>query len=1310
MTSKIDKLSILGVRSFDNIRSETIQFNTPLTLIVGYNGSGKTTIIECLKYATTGELPPNSKTGGAFIHDPKLCGEKEVLAQVKLSFKSTSGARMVATRSLQLTVKKTTRSQKTLEGQLLMIKDGERTAISSRVAELDQILPQYLGVSKAVLENVIFCHQDDSLWPMSEPGVLKKKFDEIFEALKYTKAIENIKILRKKQNEELGKLKLIEQHAKEDKEKGDRTEKRSTELYDEIEAMRAQLEEIQVQSEEARKRAEDAFNHAARFEQTIAQLNGKRTELTFAQKSVSELQDTLREMAEGDDELKSILDQYEERVAVYQEQKATLLEQIGTLKEELETNRRGLGSKQTEIGTFEAQKAQHERQVQQRENLVRDTAKRHGVRGFDFDVSNDKIAEFKEIIGKMSRDQNRSLDRARLETREEIRKVQDTLNQLNERKSALNQSKEWARSQISTNEQQIATFQTKMDRIDIDEGGEAVLVEKKEDTEKRLRKTRADYDNANLDGQIREAEVQLRTLDEKKEGLDEELGEATRFARDTAQIEYRQGQLKETKHKLETMIGAHGTRITEVVASEWEPASLEPAFERMLSRKASAVREAETIRDVSSSKLDQITYQISREEESREKKCKEVKEAEKIVQEAVGEDADPSEFEDILGGYEEEYDLAHTDVAKFQVVFDFYRECYETGKKHNICRLCERTLRDDKQDDFTVKGFFERVQRNIDRNKKGMEQRGSEVTLAELEQLRNAKTSYEIWTRLRDHEIPEIQTQLAKLASERESANQELEEQDSVIQELQSSKQDVESLSKIVQSIVNYHNDARRLEREIQDMAEKQKAAGMSRSIEAIQEDSRKVNEEIRTAKASLTRLQGDRERAKNQINGLELRVRDLIADLSNAQSQLKEKRDLAGRIDELKSRNNEQREATRGFDRDIQTLVPQIEQAQLKLDDTTRRGNERVERLQDDVSKFADSVRQLTSIEQDINAYIDRGGPQQLARAHREMENLQGEIDRTETEINQATKQYKKVEDTLRDTDDTKRSINDNLRYRRAKRDVDKLKGEIEELAARNAEADKERYEEEGAQFQHTWNKLKAQENTLCGVLGTKDEQLKELIQEWESEYRNAAYKFREAHIKVETTKAAVEDLGRYGGALDKAIMKYHTLKMEEINRIVEELWKKTYQGTDIDTIMIRSDNETAKGNRSYNYRVVMCKQDAEMDMRGRCSAGQKVLASIIIRLALAECFGVNCGLIALDEPTTNLDSNNIVALASSLAEIIKIRRKQANFQLIVITHDEEFLKNMQCAEFTDTYYRIMRNEKQKSIIERQSIHEVSR
>ena len=85
------------------------------------------------------------------------------------------------------------------------------------------------------------------------------------------------------------------------------------------------------------------------------------------------------------------------------------------------------------------------------------------------------------------------------------------------------------------------------------------------------------------------------------------------------------------------------------------------------------------------------------------------------------------------------------------------------------------------------------------------------------------------------------------------------------------------------------------------------------------------------------------------------------------------------------------------------------------------------------------------------------------------------------------------------------------------------------------------------------------------------------------------------------------------------------------------------TYQGTDIETISVASDVEkSALSSRiaNYNYRIVMRTHDEkELDMKGRCSAGQKVLASIIIRLALAETFCSNCGILALDEPTTNLD-----------------------------------------------------------------------
>jgi DNA repair protein RAD50 len=50
-----------------------------------------------------------------------------------------------------------------------------------------------LGISKAILDNIVFCHQDESLWPFSDNNTLKGIFDELFDTKKFTKAVENMK-------------------------------------------------------------------------------------------------------------------------------------------------------------------------------------------------------------------------------------------------------------------------------------------------------------------------------------------------------------------------------------------------------------------------------------------------------------------------------------------------------------------------------------------------------------------------------------------------------------------------------------------------------------------------------------------------------------------------------------------------------------------------------------------------------------------------------------------------------------------------------------------------------------------------------------------------------------------------------------------------------------------------------------------------------------------------------------------------------------------------------------------------------------
>ena len=86
---------------------------------------------------------------------------------------------------------------------------------------------------------------------------------------------------------------------------------------------------------------------------------------------------------------------------------------------------------------------------------------------------------------------------------------------------------------------------------------------------------------------------------------------------------------------------------------------------------------------------------------------------------------------------------------------------------------------------------------------------------------------------------------------------------------------------------------------------------------------------------------------------------------------------------------------------------------------------------------------------------------------------------------------------------------------------------------------------------------------------------------------------------------------------SFSQALLEFHSRKIAEINKIIRDLWSLTYKGEDITSIQLVSGQEAgSKAAKSYNYRVVMSKGSTQMDMRGRCSAGQRVLASIVIRL----------------------------------------------------------------------------------------------
>jgi len=1210
---------------------------------------------------------------------------------------------------MQVVVKKATRSQKSIDSHL--VKDmrevgGERTSVSSRIADVDELICSGLGVSKAILESVIFCHQEESLWPMSEPSALKKRFDDIFEAVKYTKVIENIKVLRKDHSAKLKLLEKDQEITKTEKNRGLAAEKDMLKLQGDVERLKDESKDLNEARQQLKTQHTEAWKKNENLKNVRAQVTSKRERYEEKQDSVQKLRRNLKEYAESDEELQSMLEQYQERVGSLQQSVEEEKLRYNGLSKENQKTRDALSAKEREMGGLENQQKSYERQIESREQLIKQTARRHNMRGFDLEIDNEQVELFMDKITRLSREQNANFEKSRRETQQELHQAQGVLNGINEKKTVINQQKDAARSTIASNDRRVGQFQADVDRIDIDEGGKATLESSILDVKSRLDRSKTDFQSAAWDNVANDAEQKLQALDLRREKLDTEAFEANKRAKDTARLDLLNKDLKDRQQSLDTMTRAHGEKVNAVIGGQWSASSLESEFQQAINRAKSRVEEPTKQRNGTAREHEQLNFKLNACRTDLKRKQSEQRQAEKIVREAMEDtNDDPSDFPERLARLEEESDIVKTDTSKESATKDYFKECAKTARDHKVCRLCRRGFGSDQR---ALQDFINRLEKELNREINQEYEASVQQLEEEVKVARAAKSSYDTWHSLSITDIPNLEAEEARLSSRHEELVSELEQHDQTVSEREEELRDVESLSKTVQNIVKYNTDIVNYERQINELVASQAAAGTSRGLEMIQDDQKSVNEQSKTAKVTLNKIVADRDRAKEAINAMELELRDMQSRLSTATFQLEKKIGLEKQIDELRSATREQRETIRSLDQQLQGLAPELSQAQVQYDDIARRGAEKDRRLQEETSGLNDSLNKLQNANREIDHYIRKGGPEQISQTRSSMEQLSATQASIEKEMNDITREVKTIESQLRNVDETKRHITDNQDYRQDKRALDALSAEIEELESHDIENEYQHWSRESERLAREVQKNDVQQSGILAQIKEKDVNLTKLMATYDLEYKNASYKHREAHIKVETTKAAVEDLGRYAGALDKAIMKYHSLKMEEINRIIDELWRRTYQGTDVDTILIKSDSEASKGNKTYNYRVCMIKQDAEMDMRGRCSAGQKVLASIIIRLALAECFGVNCGLIALDEPTTNLDRDNIRALAESLAEIIRIRRQQSNFQLVVITHDEDFLKYMRCEDFADEYFRVSRNAAQHSIIERQQIANV--
>jgi len=1296
----LDKLSISGVRSYDPAEAVVIKFYKPLTIIIGRNGSGKTTIIESLKYACTGEVPPGTDRGKSFINDPKAAGQSVVKAQIRVAFKTGSGKPVIAVNSMQLTQKRGgTQTFKTLEGLIRTLDENNReTTLTHRCADMKKLVPNLMGISKAILENVIFCHQEDSCWPLTTSKDLKQRFDDIFAASRYTKALKKMADFRKDQNanikEMIGEYKVLR------------------EQKDQMDKIQDDLSVVKERILESKKSQERVKAEIAQGEADLAPLNEKVGKINKISMKIRELESSKRALQKQKDEafatIRRDFDRFsdevlaqkkenvEEKRAIFQKQSDEASVKVDEINSELVKQRSRSQRFNQNKGKMAAQ---IEANVKRRKTLnqkIKDISTRHGISGYDkSEFEDNEIFKFvKEIEHKGSQkgdEYRRMVAEYQKDENNQQRDLQEILNQKSalegEIKSLQSAVAEYRRkSQDQSNELNRVTRNLASSFADIEEvvrAGETKLNEKK-------RAINSSQISEKLGKVARGVEKNNKTLRDLRVSRDKLKSQESAVTR----VQVLESEVQKMESDFTQKYESAEGDIVEILEDLPDVKVLETEFKkkirdidynckskrRELSEKNTNIASLKTRLKMTSAEVKKLNRKLT-----------------EITNKLHSNKVDPDESINVkINESEIKRKKCMKELQLFEVVGDLYRKYERHATDSNKCPICMRKFKENEK-----QKFLEQNKRRIKKieDPGALQKKQEAVTKVEeaLKTMQRMRPAYEDYQRIKG-ELKENKDMVERIQQKFKSSSESFEQLKRLeakavldLEKAQKVQKTVAEISQIQRMIKSKQASLEASKRSLQEMA----GSGQSlKDIEDEMDSLRTRNEELNRRRTQL----GERKEADQQ------ELRDLESNVWKAKDRLKEKNHMQERksqleqmVQDLDKQKRQSAERITRADNRLDPLKHKLQKKKTELDLTRSNNQTKTNQKREEVNKFNDDLKEMRKLKSDIDNFAQK--EVDLQRLIVELDKNMESVNKLVAEEAELRTMLRQLTPQLNECATLEQDIRENFNYRKLKRNVAEMQDDlVKKRADLENVGDCDEIADQMTNLQKMLEDLRAKASNMKGASGSERQRAVSLMQQLKvPKFQHLEERFRKQMIDVQTAQMAQSDIDQFQKALDKALISFHKEKMKEINTNLKDLWQRCYCGQDIDFVQIRSETATSK-KKAYNYCVVMHRGDAELEMRGRCSAGQRVLACLLIRLALAETFGVKCGLMALDEPTTNLDGANIKALAFALTQIIRRRQSQKNFQLILITHDETFVEHLGQRSFCDFYYRVFKDHNQHS------------
>lgn len=904
--SSIYKLSICGVRSFDPEGSETIQFGFPLTLICGQNGCGKTTIIECLKYATTGDLPPNSK-GGAFVHDPKLAYKSEVRAQVKLAFSNANGKSMICTRSMQLAKKRGRGANgggdnttfKTLEGQLAIMNKGERSTISTKNAELDAQVPLYLGASKAVLDYVIFCHQDDSLWPLSEASILKKRFDDIFEALKFTKVLDNLKVIRKDMTTD---IKLIEQsveHFKIDKERANKIKNKLDNMKVVMNTYTEDITDLTRRLEEYEAKADKLFSSNQQFQQVLSKLQQLRMSQKSYQDQILRLKLSVDEiLPDSDSELMNQLSNFDTILEGKKSEIGGLNTQLGELEKSLINMRLqhnkaiGLeGSLRAKEEVYRADLIERSRIIDTHKEIVKSNSQ--GTDGddeqiaFAFSSGLSSILESSRSTFQLIKDENKSKEKI---LGDEVKKVENSIVTFQQQLKHIQRDIIDSKAQIEVNSTKISSMLYNEGNLEIAKSEVYNLLEK-------FQQMKNENELSKFQVKINEGNSQITKIEVEIDEINKKVGAANKQSDLHAKLSLLNESKQEKESSLNQLVSFHKSNFEKEVGEALQVETCDSAIGNKIQKIEQQIKDLTLV-------IDQEKETYNNSNNSLQSNLGKLGVLEALLSnlrlkifDVIDEDQLDT-YEILINDLESDYRDALDALNTIEVTKQFNIKAIDIAEKEKLCSLCYRPFSSPELTKF------------VDLLKEKVSKMNAETLTSEFEQskcdLESAKSigSDVIQYRKSIEELSQLKQEINSLEPKVSEQKDLYDTYIALFNELKLKSSKLTTLQRPMSDIIRITQEIKNLNTQINDFKESLEdndtQGGSGHSVSELQSIQQLKNQEIKAIRTMINENLDAKYAKQRELSRFENNIKDKQIAVSDLEKSLLDKKNLITTLENL--------------------------------------------------------------------------------------------------------------------------------------------------------------------------------------------------------------------------------------------------------------------------------------------------------------------------------------------------------------------------------------------------------------------------